>query len=60
MDRNTARVIGVILGVIAFLLAILATVIRYSRGKPTDFTALMGALFCLFFMVIALRNRGEK
>lgn len=60
MNRNTARVVGAIFATIALLLAILATVVRHSRGKPTDYTALLGALFCLFFMIIVLRNRGEK
>lgn len=60
MDRNTARVIAAIFAALAFLLAIFGTIIRYSRGKPTDYFALIGALFCLFFLILVLRGRGKK
>lgn len=60
MDRKTARVVGVILATLAFLLVLFATVIRYAHGKPTDYTALLGALFCVFFIIVIARPRGEK
>ena len=60
MDRKSARVAATILALLAFALAIVGTIVRYSRGKPTDYTALMGAMFCVFFIIVVARRRGEK
>lgn len=60
MDRKSARIAAAILVVLAFALAIVGTIVRYSHGKPTDYTALLGAMFCLFFVIVVARPRGEK
>lgn len=57
MDRNTARIIGALLAALVFLLAIVATLIRYAHGKPTDYAALVGALASLLFFIVILRSR---
>jgi uncharacterized membrane protein len=60
VDQKTARFIAILLGVLAAALAVLATVIRYSKGKPTDFGALVGAGMCVFFIIVVLGKRGDK
>jgi hypothetical protein len=60
MDQKSARIVAVILGVLAITLAVLATVVRYTRGKPTDFAALVGAAACVFFLIVVSRSRGDK
>jgi hypothetical protein len=60
VDQKTARLIAILLAVLAAALAILATVVRYSKGKPTDFGALVGAGMCLFFIIIIVGKRGDK
>ena len=60
MNRNTARVVAGLFAALAFILAMLGTVIAKSRGKPIDVTAVFGALMCVFFCVIVIRRRGEK
>ena len=60
MDRRTARVIAVIFVVLAVALVVMATIVRYARGQPTDFTALFGAMMCIFFCIIVTRDRGAK
>ncbi|MFL6527768.1 MAG: hypothetical protein ACJ8I9_04825 [Chthoniobacterales bacterium] len=60
MDPKTARFIAILLAVLAAALAVLATVVRYSKGKPTDFGALIGAAMCLFFIIIIVGKRGDR
>jgi predicted naringenin-chalcone synthase len=60
MDQKSTRIIAVVLGILAIALAVLATVVRYTRGKPTDFAALVGAAACVFFLIVVNRRRGDK
>lgn len=59
MNPNTTRVVAATLALLAFLLAVLGTVTRYAHGKPTDYTALIGAVGCVFFLIVVLRKRPE-
>jgi hypothetical protein len=60
MDRKTARLVAAVFAALAVILAMLAIVIPLWRGKPVEFTALFGALMCLFFCIIVARDRGKK
>ncbi|MFL6583583.1 MAG: hypothetical protein ACJ8KU_03595 [Chthoniobacterales bacterium] len=60
MKPTTARMLGIVLGFLALALALLATVVRYSWGKPTDYTALIGAVLLLFFMIVIVRPGAKK
>jgi hypothetical protein len=60
VDQKTARLIATLLAVLAIALTVVATIVRYSKGKPTDFGTLIGAGMCLFFIMIIIRNRGDK
>ena len=57
MTPRTARLLALVLGGLAFVLAVLATVVRYLLGKPTDYGALVFALFLLFFVIVIARGR---
>ncbi len=60
MEQKTARLVAIILGVLAVALGVVATVVRYAKGKPTDFGALVGAAACLFFIIVVIGKRGDK
>ena len=60
MNPRTARLLKILLAVLAVVLALLATVVRYVIGKPTDYVALIFALFLLFFIIVIARGRPTK
>ena len=52
--------VALALGVVAFLLAIVATYIRYSRGQDWDYFHLISMVALLIFIIMTARNRGRK
>jgi len=60
MNQKTAMSLALVLGIVAFLLALVATYIRYSRGKELDYFHLISMAALLFFIVFTARNRGNK
>lgn len=60
MNPKTATSVALALGIVAFVLALVATYIRYSRGKELDYFHLISMVALLVFIVITARNRGRK
>lgn len=60
MNSKTAMSAALALGVVAFLLAIVATYIRYARGQDWDYFHLISMVALLFFIIMTARNRARK
>ena len=48
------------LGILAFLLSVVATVLRYTRHKDLDYFHLFFTLALLLFIFAVARNRGKR